>query len=358
MRKKKVSVFRKIGVIAGTVCLCLLVGAAIFQSNGGGQSDEARQKHPAETADSEDKKEQSAETADPEDKKGQSAETAGSEDKKERRSASSDQKDFGEQEDAKPDGSSTGAVSAEAQNSNPQEKTDSGRKPESSAAEAQSSQVLELPDIQAMSAGDILDASALSREFLDSLFYSQEISEDLRQRIWGNSYQENNHISLSELRYLRVLHVGFDEETHIGELIVNQSIAEDILEIMSELYRQNYPIERMLLIDEYGADDESSMSDNNTSAFNYREIAGSSKLSRHALGLAIDINPRYNPYVKQKDAGEVLVSPANGGAYADRSQEFPHKITEGDLCLQLFSEHGFTWGGYWNSVKDYQHFEK
>ena len=220
-----------------------------------------------------------------------------------------------------------------------------------------SSRILELADIQAMAAGEILDVSALSREFLDSLFYSQEISEELRQRIWGSSYQENNHISLSELRYLRVLHAGFDGETHIGELIVNQSIAEDILEIMSELYRQNYPIEKMLLIDEYGADDESSMSDNNTSAFNYREIAGSSKLSRHALGLAVDINPRYNPYVKQK-AGEVLVSPANGGAYADRSQEFPYKITEGDLCLQLFSEYGFQWGGYWNSVKDYQHFEK
>ena len=154
-----------------------------------------------------------------------------------------------------------------------------------------------------------------------------------------------------------MLHIGFDGETHIGEMIVNQEIAEDILEIMSELYKQEYPIEKMALIDAYGADDESSMSDNNTSAFNYREIAGSSKLSRHALGLAVDINPKYNPYVKEKN-GEYLVSPANGAAYADRSQEFPYKIAEGDLCLRLFLEHGFTWGGSWNSVKDYQHFER
>ncbi len=218
-------------------------------------------------------------------------------------------------------------------------------------------QVLELSDVQAMAAGDILDVSELSWEFLESLFYSEELSEEIQQRIWNNSYQENDNISLDELRYLRVLHIGFDGKTHIGELMVNQVIAEDILEIMSELYKQEYPIEKMVLIDVYGAEDESSMSDNNTSAFNYREIAGSSKLSRHALGLAIDINPKYNPYVKEKN-GELLVSPSNGSLYADRSQEFSYKIAEGDLCLQLFREHGFTWGGSWNSVKDYQHFEK
>ncbi len=318
MKKKRVSVIRKRGVIAGAVCLCLLFGAVMLQRAQEGQSQEAGQ--------------------------AQSAESAG-------------QKNQGAQEDRTPDSENTGTVSAEGQNSRPQEQVKPGGS-EDSAAETQSSRTLELTDIQVMPAGSILDASAFSQEFLDSLFCSQEISEDLRQRIWGVSYQENDNIALSELRYLRVLHVGFDGETHIGELMVHQSIAEDILEIMSELYRQNYPIEKMLLIDEYGADDESSMSENNTSAFNYREIAGSSRLSRHALGLAIDINPRYNPYVKQTGDGEVLVSPANGGEYADRSQEFPYKIAEGDLCLQLFAEHGFAWGGYWNSVKDYQHFEK
>ena len=140
-------------------------------------------------------------------------------------------------------------------------------------------------------------------------------------------------------------------------MIVNASITEDILEIMSELYRNNYPIERMVLIDEYGADDEKSMEDNNTSAFNYRPIAGSSKLSRHSLGLAVDVNPRYNPYVKTDAGGQEIVSPANAADYIDRSQEFGSKIDETDLCCQLFKEHGFTWGGSWNSVKDYQHFE-
>ena len=213
-------------------------------------------------------------------------------------------------------------------------------------------------DMDALEAGSIFDVSGLSQPALDSFFYSEELPEEVQQRMMGSSYQENGNISLAELRYLRVLHMGFDGNTHIGELVVNQSIAEDILEIMSQLYAQSYPIEKMVLIDAYGADDESSMSDNNTSAFNYREIAGSSKLSKHALGLAIDVNPKYNPYVKGSSTGELLVSPANGADYADRDGDFPYKIAEGDLCLQLFQEHGFAWGGNWNSVKDYQHFEK
>lgn len=218
--------------------------------------------------------------------------------------------------------------------------------------------VLDVSDIQEMAAGTALDVSGFTQETLDSLFYSAELSEEVQQRIWNSSYQENENISLEELRYLRVLYMGFDGQTHIGELIVNQAIAADILEIMTKLYENAYPIEKMVLIDEYGADDERSMEDNNTSAFNYREIAGTSRLSKHSLGLAIDINPRYNPYVKQKDTGEVMISPVNGTEYADRSKEFSYKIDENDLCCQLFLEHGFTWGGSWNTLKDYQHFEK
>lgn len=217
---------------------------------------------------------------------------------------------------------------------------------------------LSIADVQAMEAGSVLDITDMDPGEMEQLFSSSELSEEVRQRIWNCSYRENDTIGLEDLRYLRVLHMGFDGETRIGELIVNQSIAEDILEIMSELYRQKYPIEKMVLVDAYGADDEASMSDNNTSAFNYREIAGSSRLSKHGMGLAIDINPRYNPCVKKNKSKGTEVSPSNGASYADRSQEFSYKIDENDLCFQLFSNHGFTWGGDWNSLKDYQHFEK
>lgn len=215
--------------------------------------------------------------------------------------------------------------------------------------------ILDVTDIQKMEAGSILDTSRLTATAVESLFYSEELSAEIQQRIMGISYQENDNISLGELRYLRVLHMGFDGQAHIGELLVNASIADDVLEIMRELFEKGYEIEKMVLVDAYGADDEQSMEDNNTSSFNYREIAGSSKLSRHSLGLAIDINPLYNPCVK---GGGASISPANAGDYADRSQTFAHKIDENDLCYRLFREHGFTWGGNWNSLKDYQHFEK
>lgn len=223
---------------------------------------------------------------------------------------------------------------------------------------ADTKKILGIEQIREMDAGTVLDISQIEGNQMDLLFYSEEPGAKVQQRIMGISYQENDNISLEELRYLRVLHVGFDGQTHIGELLVNQSIAEDVLEIMTELYENGYAIEKMVLVDDYSADDEQSMEDNNTSAFNYREIAGTSRMSRHSLGLAIDINPRYNPYVKQKSNGETVISPVNGAEYADRSQEFAHKIDENDLCYRLFMEHGFTWGGSWNSVKDYQHFER
>lgn len=206
-------------------------------------------------------------------------------------------------------------------------------------------------------AGDVVEDSVLAQTGMEQFFYKEELTDEVFARMDGVSYPQNAQIGREELCYLRVLHTGFDEKTYIGELVVNQKIADDVLEIMKELYENHYPIEKMRLIDEYGADDETSMSDNNTSAFNYRTIAGTNRLSKHGQGLAVDINPRYNPCVRTKN-GITTVEPQNGSTYVDRNADFSYKITEGDLCLQLFSEHGFTWGGSWNSVKDYQHFEK
>ena len=112
----------------------------------------------------------------------------------------------------------------------------------------------------------------------------------------------------------------------------------------------------MVLVDEYNADDNLSMADNNTSAFNYRVVEGTTKLSKHSLGLAIDINPRYNPYIHTLQ-GVVVCSPENGKAYQNRSKDFPYKIDRNDLAYQLLLSEGFTWGGAWNSCKDYQHFQ-
>ena len=207
----------------------------------------------------------------------------------------------------------------------------------------------------AFSPGDVVPADLLGSG-LEEWFSSFAIDDAVLNRISGISYPEDCPIPLSRLRYIRVLHIGFDGETHIGELIVNQTIETPILEIFRQLYEAGYPIEKMLLIDTYGGNDEASMTDNNTSCFNYRTITGSSKMSSHSQGLAIDINPLYNPYVKTKD-DHVLCQPAAAEAYIDRSGDFSYKIVRGDLCYELFSAYGFQWGGDWTSVQDYQHFE-
>lgn len=187
-------------------------------------------------------------------------------------------------------------------------------------------------------------------------FYIEDISDELFTRIYGKSFKEDCVISRDDLKYLHLLHKDLDGISHEGEMIVNKTIADDILEIFMQLYEADYPIEKVRLIDDYDAIDELSMADNNTSSFNYRFISYTTTLSKHGLGLAIDINPLYNPYIKEVD-GSVSIEPATAGKYVDRSIQFDYKIDENDLAYKLFTRIGFEWGGNWLDQKDYQHFE-
>lgn len=189
-------------------------------------------------------------------------------------------------------------------------------------------------------------------------FYYEPISNDVFKRISGISYPVDCMIPLDELRYVGVLYVDFDGETQSGEIICNKELAQDFVEIFSELYNNDYHIESIKLVDEFGGDDTASMLANNTSCFNYRVIPNTTRLSNHAKGRAIDINPFYNPYITYNKDGSSNISPEGSEPYADRSASFPYKIDENDLAYKLFTSHGFTWGGNWNSSKDYQHFEK
>lgn len=209
-------------------------------------------------------------------------------------------------------------------------------------------------------------------------FYYEPLSEELLQKMTGISYPVSAEelpetgtapvnvlpsgstpaVQPEELRYVGLLHYNLKGIVRTGEMICHQSIAQDLVEIFYELYRNQYRIEQIQLIDEYQGDDKLSMEDNNSSCFNYRVIDGTDTLSQHALGLAVDINPFYNPYVIYHEDGSTYISPPGSETYADRNLNFPYKIDENDLCYKLFIEHGFIWGGHWNSVKDYQHFQK
>ncbi|MDO5292608.1 MAG: M15 family metallopeptidase [bacterium] len=187
-------------------------------------------------------------------------------------------------------------------------------------------------------------------------FTISSITPEIRRRIWNISYKANPDISLDELSYLTIPYVNFSNEICIGELIVNSRIAEDTLNAFKELFQIGYPIEKMVLIDAYGADDILSMTDNNSSAFNYRYIDSTTILSNHSKGLALDINPLYNPYIKTVD-GKERILPPEGAAYADRTENNPYYIKKNDACYTIFLKYGFTWGGDWTDSKDYQHFE-
>ena len=191
---------------------------------------------------------------------------------------------------------------------------------------------------------------------MDKSFYISEIDGKIFARIDGKSYKKNCPLPLEDLRYLHVLHKDLSGKTLEGELICNKRIAAPLIEIFEKLFEASYPIEKIRLIDEYDADDELSMRDNNSSCFNFRYVSFTNRISLHGYGLAVDINPLYNPYIKTVD-GKKIIAPDNSADFEDRAKNFPYKITEDDLCCKLFAAHGFIWGGNcWDDEKDYQHF--
>ena len=204
-------------------------------------------------------------------------------------------------------------------------------------------------DINTAQIGSIIPPEQLKNP--GECFTLRPIPDEVFRRMEGKSFGADCTMSRGELRYLRVLHRGFDGLTHVGELVCHEAVAEDLLEVFRLLWEAGYPIEKIRLIDDYGADDERSMADNNSSCFCFRTVAGKDELSKHSLGRAIDINPLYNPYLTERG-----YTPLNAGPYVDRSRDFPYKIDENDLCYRLLTERGFEWGGHWSHASDYQHF--
>lgn len=170
----------------------------------------------------------------------------------------------------------------------------------------------------------------------------------------GKSWREGCPVPLEALARVEVSHHGYDGAVHRGVLIVDRTLAPEVVELFRALYAARFPIEKMQPVDAYGGDDAASMADNNTSAFNCRpNVSRPGVWSNHAFGRAIDLNPRTNPYVGAD--GRVL--PPEGKAHLKR---IPAKglVRTGDAAHRVFRKHGWTWGGAWKRVKDYQHFEK
>jgi hypothetical protein len=168
----------------------------------------------------------------------------------------------------------------------------------------------------------------------------------------ARSWRPGCPVGLGDLRRLEVDHWGFDGRVHRGELVVHRHYARRILAVAHKLFKARYKIQRMRLVDAYGADDDRSMAANNTSAYNCRFVSGTRRWSEHARGRAIDLNPLINPYVTRGGR----VSPPAGRPYANRAVRAPGMIHDGGLVVRAFAAAGWRWGGHWRGAKDYQHF--
>jgi hypothetical protein len=170
----------------------------------------------------------------------------------------------------------------------------------------------------------------------------------------GASWRPGCPVEPAQLRRVGIDHIGFDGKAHPGELIVHEDLVPEIITIFEQLYRLGFPIEKIRTADHYpAADDELSMEDNNTSAFNCRGIPGSNQWSQHAYGRAIDLNPLLNPCIYADGA----LQPQNAAPYLDRSRTDPGLLHNGDPAVHVFTDRGWRWGGNWTTPIDYQHFE-
>jgi hypothetical protein len=170
----------------------------------------------------------------------------------------------------------------------------------------------------------------------------------------GASWSEDCPVGVDQLRLVNLSRLGFDGLVHRGELVVADAVAVEVAYVFADLYFARFPIERMETVEKYGADDDRSMAANNTSAFNCRTIVGTTTLSNHAYGRAIDINPVQNPYILSSG----IVLPPDGARYVDTTRTHPGRILAGHPAVEAFERRGWTWGGHWSMPIDYQHFEK
>lgn len=167
-----------------------------------------------------------------------------------------------------------------------------------------------------------------------------------------SSWSEDCPVALDELAYITMSHVGFDGETHTGEMLVNAAVAEAVVAVFAELFAEGFPIEEMRVMTADEIDAPPTGDGNLTSSFECRPATQSSRWSQHAYGLAIDINPFHNPYIR----GD-LVLPELASFYLDRSLDLPGMI-ETSRAVELFDSIGWQWGGNWSSLKDWMHFSR
>lgn len=173
-----------------------------------------------------------------------------------------------------------------------------------------------------------------------------------------NTTTNNCPVPPKDLKLLTIKHLGYDGKDKQGVLLVHKSVASNVEKIFQELYQIKYPIYQMELVIKYNNNDWESIEANNTSAYNCRKVQGTTKWSNHSYGKAIDINPIENPYISKKG----YISHKESLKYAKRvhkedTLQDKAVLLKDDEAVKIFKKHGWSWGGDWITIKDYQHFE-
>ena len=183
------------------------------------------------------------------------------------------------------------------------------------------------------------------------------IGPELRDRLIGRNWTPGCPVPLRDLRLVEVSYWNFDGEVQRGPLVLNESVASDVLWVFRRLFRAHFPIEEIKLAakdrpirpEDYWDKSRRSV----TASFNCRLATGSTTtLSQHSYGWAIDIDPLQNPYVRND--GTVLRAIAL--PFRNRSLHREGMIHEGDVVVRSFARIGWEWGGHWHTLKDYMHF--
>jgi hypothetical protein len=187
-------------------------------------------------------------------------------------------------------------------------------------------------------------------------YENQIIDSDMTYEQALDGLSINCPIHIKERQCLiTVKYYSFDNKIHQGQLVIDRDLTDDIKFAFEEALKERFPIHSVIPVSHISFrkngmwDDNLSMEANNTSAFNYRTITGGRTLSMHAIGRAIDINPLQNPYKNGK-----MILPAN----SIYNPEIDGTLTDNNVIVRTLISRGWTWGGNWTALKDYQHLEK
>lgn len=192
------------------------------------------------------------------------------------------------------------------------------------------------------------------------IFTAEHLPQTLQDKLIATGiWKPKCPVPLTRLRLLTLSYVDFDGIHHRdGKMVVLDAVADHVLAIFQELYSRLFPINAINGMEAYDGDDAQSMANNNSSAFNFRDITGGGTLpSIHSYGLAIDVNPIQNPYISpdSTDSGMAKILPPQGQAFLNRTNQRAGMV---EPIVDIFINHGFAiWGGTWNNPIDWQHFQ-